>query len=397
MKQTEIRVDTDSPAPKHRDNDGLHKRRDIWHYKLKIAGRWKEISTKTTNYQKARKTRQDAVQAQEQGQLPTDFTKLLFEKATELWLGDRKAVVAPKTYRIDKERIVALKAEFSGRRLCDFTSDLVRSYQTKRVSKVSPRTVNLETKVLRMILRRGRMWGRIANDFKPLRENKQGPGRALTPGQERTLLKVAASKPGWNVAYYAAILANNTTARGGELKGLRIGDVNLMERTLRIERSSTKTDAGARVVPLNDAALWACARLLERAEKLGASDPTHHLFPAAKYRHTKSGDPARGTGFDFTRPMQTWRTAWRSLTREAKLPGLRFHDLRHHCITKLAEAGVPDHTLMSIAGHVSREMLEHYSHIRMEAKRDAVARLELRQEPEQTTNEDIPVVEPPVV
>ena len=69
MKQTEIRVDTDSPAPKHRDNDGLHKRRDIWHYKLKIAGRWKEISTKTTNYQKARKTRQDAVQAQEQGQL----------------------------------------------------------------------------------------------------------------------------------------------------------------------------------------------------------------------------------------------------------------------------------------------------------------------------------------
>jgi hypothetical protein len=31
---------------------------------------------------------------------------------------------------------------------------------------------------------------------------------------------------------------------------------------------------------------------------------------------------------------------------------------------------------MSIAGHVSQSMLSHYSHIRMEAKRDAVAALD---------------------
>jgi hypothetical protein len=37
---------------------------------------------------------------------------------------------------------------------------------------------------------------------------------------------------------------------------------------------------------------------------------------------------------------------------------------------------VPERTLMAIAGHVSREMLEHYSHIRMQAKREAVAALE---------------------
>jgi integrase len=99
-------------------------------------------------------------------------------------------------------------------------------------------------------------------------------------------------------------------------------------------------------------------------------------MPAALYRHTKECDPVKGTGFDPTKPMQSWRTAWRALTVEAGLPGLRFHDLRHHCITRLAEAGVPDHTLMAIAGHVSREMLEHYSHIRMDAKRDAVASLD---------------------
>jgi len=31
---------------------------------------------------------------------------------------------------------------------------------------------------------------------------------------------------------------------------------------------------------------------------------------------------------------------------------------------------------MSIAGHVSREMLDHYSHIRLEAKRRALKALE---------------------
>jgi integrase len=74
--------------------------------------------------------------------------------------------------------------------------------------------------------------------------------------------------------------------------------------------------------------------------------------------------------------MRTWRTAWRSLTAKAGLPGLRFHDLRHHCVTKLAEAGAPEETIMAIAGHVDRKMLDHYSHIRLEARRKAVALLD---------------------
>ena len=47
-------------------------------------------------------------------------------------------------------------------------------------------------------------------------------------------------------------------------------------------------------------------------------------------------------------------------------------DLRHSCITKLGESQASDQTIMSIAGHLSRKMLEHYSHIRMQAKRTAL-------------------------
>jgi hypothetical protein len=54
------------------------------------------------------------------------------------------------------------------------------------------------------------------------------------------------------------------------------------------------------------------------------------------------------------------------------LTRLRFHDLRHTAIAKLAESQASDQTTMSIAGHVSRQMLEHYSHIRLAAKRAAL-------------------------
>ena len=238
----------------------------------------------------------------------------------------------------------------------------------------------------------GRVWASIADDFKSLPEARRGPGRALSPEQEHNLFKVACSKPGWTVAYFAALLAANTTARGCEVKGLRLGDVDLLNKTLTIRRASTKTDAGARVVPLNVDAMLACTRLLDRARKLGSVAQEHYLLPAALFRHTKTGDELNGSsGYDPTKPMQTWRTAWRALTVAASLPGLRFHDLRHHSITKLAEAGVPDQTLMAIAGHVSREMLEHYSHIRMAAKRDAVAALDAKQ-PTKTIEPDQPTL-----
>jgi hypothetical protein len=96
--------------------------------------------------------------------------------------------------------------------------------------------------------------------------------------------------------------------------------------------------------------------------------------------------------------MTGWRTAWRPLTRAIHCPscgqlqepretcrnegckadirgvrsplhGLRFHDLRHHAITELAESQANDSIIREIAGHVSPKMLAHYSHVRMETKR----------------------------
>ena len=147
------------------------------------------------------------------------------------------------------------------------------------------------------------------------------------------------------------------------MKHLRRCDVDLVKRLVHVRRS--KNETSHRVIPLNASAIEAAARMLERADLLGHTEPEHYLWPACQWGR-----------YDATNPMLKWDTAWRALRDAAGLPGLRFHDLRHTVITELAEMGVADHVLESISGHLSRRMLEHYSHIRIDAKRQALDALD---------------------
>lgn len=137
---------------------------------------------------------------------------------------------------------------------------------------------------------------------------------------------------------------------------LRWGQIDFEKRLLTVGRS--KTDAGTgRLITLNPPALEALVRW---TSQFPGAEPAHFVFPWCENRQV---DPAR--------PTNGWRTAWRHALRRAGF-NCRFHDLRHTCITKLAESQASDMTIMLIAGHVSKKMLERYSHIRIEAKRAAL-------------------------
>jgi integrase len=240
----------------------------------------------------------------------------------------------------------------------------------------------MELGILRRILKRAKRWHLLAEDVKPLPE-RHNVGRALQHSEKLKLLKVAASRPEWQLARLAATLALNTTMRAGEIRGLQWRDVDFMERTLTVRHS--KTEAGERVLPLNGDAWATILELRDRAKLFFARepDPSWYLFPHGEGQgpvtqpKSRPG-PAVSVTPDPTRPMSTWRTAWRNLATQAGLPGLRFHDLRHHAITELAESSASDQTIMAIAGHVSPKMLEHYSHVRLDAKRHALDALSRR-------------------
>src|ERR1022692_5226644 len=290
----------------------------------------------------------------------------------------------------EKQLLVQLRAYFKQEPLKTITAKRITDYRTFRASQTTekkrgdrtevipcagPAALNAELGILRRILKRAKLWARVADDIRPLKDPST-IGRALTEEDKQRLLKTAVMRPEWETAYLAAILYLNTTARGCELKALQWSDIDLFARTLTIRKS--KTAAGERTVPLTDVAASALARLRRRAEGFGPVESSHYVFAAFVPKFKFSGKKVIDysvAGFDPTRHLNSWRSAWRTLTKKAGLPGFRFHDLRHCAITQLAENGASDSTIMAIAGHVSRRMLERYSHVRMEAKRTALETL----------------------
>jgi integrase len=324
-----------------------------------------------------------------------EFARKPFHEAVKVYLEEREPHVSERTMQFESERLGPLVKHFGEKPLLRFKAEDVSGYQKARLEAgISGRTVNMETGVLRRMLKRAKVWNAISEDVKALPEGRGAVAKVLPPDLKQKLFETAASRPEWMVAHCAAVLAVSTTCRGVEIKNLRWQDVDLFNRVATIRRS--KTAAGHRTIPLNGDAMAALARLLERAGVLGSREPEHYVFPACEERI-----------IDPSRPQKSWRTAWRKLVREtarivgreaaqeslkhqsslraaisawkraaAPIRGLCFHDLRHQAITEMAEAGASDATLMAVAGHMSRRILEHYSHVRMAAKRSALEKLE---------------------
>jgi integrase len=354
----------------------LYKRDAVWWLDVSINGQRYRLSLDTTDKREAKGLANKKISEIERGKFTKsgqNFSRLAFSEAADRYLEGRRLELVPSSYKKEKQLLVKLKDFFQATSLNRITAEELLAFRDWRASQgVGPAMVNMEIGVLRRILKRAKRWHLIADDIKPLKEPRS-IGRALTYEQKQKLLEIAAQKPEWETAYCAAILALNTTMRGCEIKGLLWADIDFFNRTIAIRKS--KTDAGERVIPMTAEAFDSLKRLHKRAETFGPVEPHHYVFAGLKVNGRIDRDHMHISEFDPTRPIRTWRKAWRSLTKQAGLPGLRFHDLRHHAITELAESGTSEQTIMAIAGHVSRRMLERYSHIRMEAKRAALEAL----------------------
>src|SRR3954451_17034162 len=75
---------------------------------------------------------------------------------------------------------------------------------------------------------------------------------------------------------------------------------------------------------------------------------------------------------DPDRCVTDFSSGW-DLIRENSGVSCRLHDLRHTFATQLAENGVSESTMLALMGHMSRAILDRYGHIRLKAKREAVA------------------------
>lgn len=329
-------------------------------------GRRRRLPLKTKNWQKSRTEERKLIEMARAGKLADSTApKQLFE-AAQRYLDDKAVRCSPRTHELETERMSMIKKFFGDIRISAITPGAIQRYQQERKKNgTANRTINMDVGALSRVLKHFGLWRAIEERVKRLPEKASPIGRALTYEEQYRLLEVASSNPDWEPVYLAAVLASNTSLRPVEVKHLQWRNVDLIGNEIRVTHS--KNESSHRLITLNKSARKALATMRSRAEMMGFTEPEHYVWYARQWGH-----------LDPTRPVKKWDTAWRNLRDKAGLPRLRFHDLRHTIVTELAEDGTPDHVIESITGHLSRRMLEHYSHVRIEAKRKALDALDAR-------------------
>ncbi|MEY8262549.1 site-specific integrase, partial [Oscillospiraceae bacterium 50-60] len=179
-----------------------------------------------------------------------------------------------------------------------------------------------------------------------------GAKQILTDEQLDVFMKVIAEDEVWCDFFYTEL---TTGLRRGEICGLKWEDFDEVAGTLKVCRTvyqetgggltagDTKTNAGTRkiVLPASTTALLS---------KKKASALTEWIFP----NPLKPEQP--------TNPGSAYRQL-KVLLKQAGLPNIRFHDLRHTFATHALASGVDVKTLSGILGHTRAAFtLDTYTH-----------------------------------
>ncbi len=162
-----------------------------------------------------------------------------------------------------------------------------------------------------------------------------------------------------------------TGCRWSEAAGLRVGDLNMLAHTMRVEQvvvrdeqgrsvlCSPKSDASRRVVALPEALVQILADYLSRAG-LTAGDRNSLVFTA----------PEGGILSRDNWRRRVWIPALKAAGLATARPRPGFHDLRRAVATALVGAGVDPKTVQTRLGHADvRTILEIYSRVTTDSDR----------------------------
>jgi len=147
------------------------------------------------------------------------------------------------------------------------------------------------------------------------------------------------------------VLSMNTGLRQGELFSLAWSSVDMQLKTITVLASHSKGN-NTRHIPLNTEAL----AVLQAIRSEGADGL---VFKS----------PVTGGEFDNV------KRAWAEVTKAAKVPDVRWHDLRHNFASQLVMHGAPIFTVQKLLGHSNPRMTQRYARLAPEQLADAVALL----------------------
>ena len=208
-----------------------------------------------------------------------------------------------------------------------------------------------------------REWLIVKNptDDTTIPKNNYAPKQILTEAQLEKFMRIVMQDEVWRDFFYTEL---TTGLRLGEICGLRWSDFDEATGRLKISRTvkrkkgggvtwgDTKTETGMRNILLPPST----AEFLRERKKTAMSE---WIFPNI-YRPEEAMHPE----YPYNR-MKT-------LLKQAGLPLIRFHDLRHTFATHALTGGVDAKTLSRILGHTNASFtLDTYTHVTTDMQKRA--------------------------
>lgn len=226
-------------------------------------------------------------------------------------------------------------------RIDEITQQEISKWLAEKRLNYSPATVEKMRVTLGRSFELARQWNVPGAEINPVRAVPRfrfdnARERYLSKAEAQRLLTACKASP--NPQLWAIVsLLLYTGARRTELLKAKWEHVNLDQRFWLIPDSKT---GRARRVPLSGPAI-------DVINGLVAIPGCPWLLP----------NP------DTKLPYNTIKRAWTTARDEAKLPGLRLHDLRHSAASFMANGGVDLFTVGRILGHADHQSTMRYSHL----------------------------------
>jgi integrase len=267
------------------------------------------------------------------------------EGARQRWEREARAGEKPESGR--------LKKFFGGMRALSVTTDLLNRYISQcREAGLSNATINRDMAALRRAFNLALRADKIQKlpAFPHLKEAAPRSGFV----EEGDYQKLAACT---SELWLRAMLATAYTFgfRKEELLSMKVSQVDLAARTIRLNPGETKSGEGRTV------------------------SMTADVFTLLSACVSGKG----GSEFVFTRaggsPVLDFRGRWDTLTTDAGCAGLLFHDLRRSAVRNMVRRGIPEVVAMKISGHKTREVFNRYNIVSESDLKDAALKIEAGQ------------------
>ena len=203
---------------------------------------------------------------------------------------------------------------------------------------------------------------RFPSAITPISRCNYADKQVLGDSQLDIFLDAIKSYPEWTDFFYAEVM---TGLRKGEICGLKWSDVDFDGGKLHVQRAvtrqkggirigETKTDTGMRIITLPPSVL----DMLQRRKQEALSE---WIF----YKFTNPCEPM---------PPDAAYRKLKVILKNAELPLIRFHDLRHTFATHATDGGVDPKTLSGILGHTNASFtLDTYTHVTTDMQKKASA------------------------